>query len=358
MPSPPGGPGGGGSGSYSGGGGGDDPSDDPKGKGKEKQKIEDFQQLEQSLRRFVLEKRARSKLTPAKTYLMNILNDVHVLANVNAEVAQSEINRVTKSLEDIEPQLESSKKAKVEVGDEIDQTIELTCREIYDHTRITLNSAISHAGDSTLGVPYPGLFGVFEFADDLKEAMLNEISSAVTTCEEHARSKAVGGVNAIKQLGILHLGNEYHDLSFRADVMFRRRRDILAKEIDLPTEIWDLVDWSTLMQRQEKVAGTGMALTLATAVGGRLVGGYGWADYALSAAKIVGNNNLRKLIVPTVVLAGKLTPGIMLGCLLTMGIFSGFCCGLRSQTDPTVATSPLVHQAYCAVGCHGLRTWE
>ncbi|KAI0874341.1 hypothetical protein GGS24DRAFT_490054 [Hypoxylon argillaceum] len=298
----PGGPGGGGSGSSSG-GGGDEPSDDPKGKGKEKEKLEDFQALEQSLRRFVLEKRARSKLTPAKTYLMNILNDVHVLATVNAEVAQSEIDRVTKDLEDIEPQLESSKKAKAEVGDQIDQTIETTCRDIYEHARNTLNSAIVHAGDTTLGVPYPGLFGVFDFADDLKEAMLHEISTAVTNCEDHARSRTVGGVNAIKQLGILHLGNEYHDLSFRSDVMFRRRRDALAKEIDLPTEIWDLVDWSTLMQRQEKVAGTGMALTLATAIGGRLVGGSSWVDHAMSAAKIVGNDNLRKLIVPTIVLA-------------------------------------------------------
>ncbi|KAI1810178.1 transmembrane GTPase fzo1 [Poronia punctata] len=296
-PSPPGGSGSGG------GDGGDDPSDDPKGKGKEKERVEDFQKLEQSLRRFVLEKRARSKLTPAKTYLLNILNDVHVLATVNVEVAQSELERVTRDLEDIEPQLASSKKAKAEVGDEIDRTIEVTCKDIYDRTRETLNSAIVHAGDSTLGVPYPGLFGVFDFAEDLKAAMLEEISAAVTDCEEHARSKAVSGVNAIKELGIQHLGDEYHDLSFRADVMFRRKRDILAKQVDLPTEFSDLVDWSTLMQRQEKVAGTGMALTLATAIGGRVIGGYGWVDHALSAAKIVGNDNLRKLMIPAVIVA-------------------------------------------------------
>lgn len=308
APSPPGGPGAGGSGSSSGGGGGDEPGDDSKGKGKEKEKIEDFRKLEQSLRQFVLEKRARSKLTPAKTYLMNILNDLHTLATVNAEVAQSEIDRVTRDLAEIEPQLESSKKAKAEVSDEIDQTIEATCKDIYDHTRNTLNSAIAQAGDSTFGVPYPGLFGVFDFAEDLKEAMLDQISSAVADCEEHARYKTVGGVNAIKQLGILHLGNEYHDLSFRSDVMFRRRRDLLAKEINLQTEFWDLVDWSTIMQRQEKVAGTGMALTVATAVGGRMIGGYSWMDHAMSAAKIVGNDNLRKLIIPAVALAGKTFP--------------------------------------------------
>ncbi|KAI8626986.1 hypothetical protein F5Y19DRAFT_184672 [Xylariaceae sp. FL1651] len=301
APSPPGGPDEGGSGSSSGGGGGDEPGGDPK--GKEKEKVQDFKRLEHSLRQFVLGKRARSKLAPAKTYLINILNDVFVLANVNVDVARSELERVTKDLEEIEPQLEISKKNKAEVSDEIDQTIEVTCKDIYDHTRNTLNMAISHVGDSTLGVPYPGLFGVFDFAEDLKRAMLDEISSAVTNCEEHARSKTVSGVNAIKQLGILHLGNEYHDLSFRSDVMFRRRRDALAKEISLPTELVDLVDWSTLMQRQEKVAGTGMALTLATAVGGRLMYGFGWVDHALSAAKVIGNENLRKLILPVVALA-------------------------------------------------------
>ncbi|KAI1075340.1 hypothetical protein F5B20DRAFT_384608 [Whalleya microplaca] len=301
LPSPPGGPDGGGSGSSSGGGG--DPNDDPKGKGKEKEKLEDFEKLEQSLRRFVLEKRARSKLAPAKTYLSNILNDVNVLATVNFDVAQSELDRVTQDLEEIEPQLQSSRKATTEVSEEVDQTIEATCKDVYDHTRAGLNSAIIHAGDSNLGVPYPGLFSVFEYAEELKEAMLFEIAEAVNASEEYARGRTVGGVNAIKQLGIRHLGDEYHDLNFRSDVMFRRRRDVLAKQVDVPTEFWDFVDWNTLVQRQEKVLGSGMALTVATALGGRLIGGMGWMDHALTAAKVVGNDNLRKLIIPGAILA-------------------------------------------------------
>lgn len=302
APSPPGGPDGGGSGSSS--GGGDDPNDDPKGKGKEKEKMRDFEKLEQSLRRFVLEKRARSKLAPAKTYLLNILNDVNVLATVNSEVARSELDRVTKDLEEIEPLLISSTKAKAAIGDEIDKTIEETCKEIYDHTRTSINSVIAHASENNLGVPYPGFFRAFDYAEEIKEAILSQISASVTSSEDYARTRTVGGVNVIKQLGIMHLGNEYHDLNFRPDVMFRRRRDVLAKQIDVPTELLDFVDWSTLMQRQEKMAGTGMALTVATAVGGRLVGGMGWMDHTLNLAKIVGNDNLRRLIVPGLVLAG------------------------------------------------------
>lgn len=309
APMPPGGDGGGGSGSSSGGGGdgpdydGSDPNG--KGKGKDKEKIQDFEHLEQSLRRFVLEKRARSKLAPAKTYLLNVLGDVSTLATVNQEVAQSELDRMTKELRDLEPLLDASKKAKAEVSDDIDRTIESTCKDIYDHTRSTLTNAISQAAEEDLGVAYPGLLNAFQYADDLKEAMLSQISSSVTTCEEHARQRTVDGVSAIKQLGLLHLGDEYSDLSFRSDVMFRRKRDILARQIEIETELWDFFDWSTILQRQEKVAGTGMALTVATAVGGRMMGGFGWVDGALGAAKVVGHNQLRQLIIPGVIVTGK-----------------------------------------------------
>ncbi|KAK2070069.1 hypothetical protein P8C59_004600 [Phyllachora maydis] len=299
---PPGPPGGNGSGSSSGGGGGgDDPGfDDPKGKGKDKEKIRDFSNLEQSLRRFVLEKRARSKLAPARTYLMNILEDVNSLALVNTEVAQSELNRVTRELEEIEPQLESSKRAKSEISDQIDHTIEETCQDVYDESRKTINFAIAQSGEGDPGVPYPGLFNAFQYAEDLKDAMLAQIAASVETAEEYARGKTVGGVNVIKQLGILHLGNEYSDLAFRPDVMFRRKRDLLARQVDIPTELWDFIDWSTLFLREEK---TGMALTVAGVVGTGMVSTYGQMNLAFRAAQVLGSDSVRRMIVPGIVVA-------------------------------------------------------
>ncbi|KAK4456328.1 hypothetical protein QBC34DRAFT_286940 [Podospora aff. communis PSN243] len=299
APGPPGGSGGGGSGSASGSGGGDPGDDDPKGKGKAKEQLRDFSALEQSLRRFVLEKRARSKLAPAKTYLLNILNDVNVLATVNQEVAQSELDRVTKELKEIEPALESSKKARAELSEKIDQTIEETCTDVYDHSRSTINAAIEHAGDEDLGIVYPGLFGAFQYAEDLKEAMLSQIAASVTSCEDYARNKTVSGVNVIKQLGILHLGNEAADLSFRPEIMFRRKQDALAHQIYIPTELWDFVDLATLVQKEEKT----MALTVAGVVGTGFIGGYGQVNLALRAAQALGSDNLRRLFIPGVIAA-------------------------------------------------------
>ncbi|KAL9125105.1 MAG: hypothetical protein Q9217_005642 [Psora testacea] len=275
-----------------------------KGKGKDKEKIQDFEELESSLRRFVLEKRARSKLAPAKTYLLNVLADLHLLATVNRDIAQSELDRVVKELDEIEPAFEKSKKARTEVSDDVDKTIEETCSNIYKDTRTVLSNAISTVAEADLGVPYPGLMSAFQYAEDIKMAMLDQISAAVTLCEERAKAKTITSVNTIKSLGILHLGDGYSDLTFNSDKMFRGRRDILAREVDFEVELADFFDISGLWERQEKVAGTGMALTVASVVGGRMMGGFGWVDGALSAVKVIGTKSMRSMIVPGIVATG------------------------------------------------------
>jgi GTPase SAR1 family protein len=316
------GSGGSGSGSGSGGPGDDDGDDDDskdkngkvdKGKGKDKEKQRDFAELEASLRRFVLEKRARSKLAPAKTYLMNLLGDLDSLAEVNCNVAQSELDRVGKELDELVPQLEQSKKANNEAGEGTDQTIEDTVTEVYNHTRQTLSSTISSVADRDFGIVYPGLLNAYQYAEDLKHAMLEDISDTVGRCEEYARERTVYGVNTIKNLGILHLGNNFPDVSFRPENMFRRKRDALARQVDVEVEFIDFFDITSLWERQEKVAGTSMAITVAGVVGGRLVGGVGWLDGALGAVKIVGSNNLRKMIVPGIIATGmRLIPPILI----------------------------------------------
>ncbi|KAF2102760.1 hypothetical protein NA57DRAFT_33398 [Rhizodiscina lignyota] len=273
-----------------------------KGKGKEKEKLRDFAELEASLRRFVLEKRARSKLAPAKTYLMNVLGDLQSLATVNRDVAQSELDRVTKELQDLVPQLDQSKKATSEAGEDANKEVEDGAQEIYDQTRKTLDEVIGNVGVRDLGIQYPGLLSAYEYADDIKAAMLQEIVDTVSSCEEHARQRTIQGVNTIKNLGLLHLGNGFAEFTFRADQMFMRRKDLLAKQVDFDVELADFFDFANLWERQEKIAGTSMALTVAGVVGGRLMGGTHWIDSALAVGKVMGTQNLRRMVIPGIVL--------------------------------------------------------
>ncbi|RAO69656.1 uncharacterized protein BHQ10_005668 [Talaromyces amestolkiae] len=313
--------------SGSGSGGGDDPSDHDsdhedgdggkgKGKGKEKEKIQDFEKLEGALRRFVLERRARSKLAPARTYILNVLSDINTLASVNRDVAQSELDRVSSELEEIVPAFEDGKKKKTEIADQVENTIEKSCEDVYNYTRQNLNNTIDKVAYTDLGVEYPGLLSAFQYAEDLKVAMLDQVSAAVLECENYARVKTTHGVSYIQQLGLLHVGEDkFPPMSFRPENMFQKRRHALARQIDTQVELWDFFDIPGLWERQEKVAGTGVAMTAVTVLGGRAIAGVGWIDGVFGAAKVLGSNNIRRMIVPGVVAAAILTTAYVLSII-------------------------------------------
>ncbi|KAL2429505.1 Transmembrane GTPase fzo1 [Exophiala dermatitidis] len=290
-------------------------NDHDKGKGKDKEKIQDFEVLEGALRRFVLEKRARSKLAPAKTYLMNCLGDLNVLATVNRDVAQAELERVAKELSEIEPEFAERQKQRVAVTEQVEKEIDATSTDVYNHTRATLSSTIANVGKANHGVEYPGIWSAFQFAEDLRIAMLDQISAAVTSCEAYGRSKTVEGVSMIKSLGLLHVGDSYERLNFQADKMFQRRKDALVRSVDTDVDIWDFFDLASIWERQEKTVGTGLALTVVGTVGSRAMGGVGWIDGAFGAARVLGNRNLRRLILPGVVAAAVLTVAYVLSTI-------------------------------------------
>ncbi|KAJ5782711.1 hypothetical protein N7457_004485 [Penicillium paradoxum] len=313
--------------SQSGSGGGDGGSDDEddkkdskgKGKGKEREKLQDFENLEGALRRFVLEKRSRSKLAPARTYLLNLLADLTSLATVNRDVAQAELKRVTDELAEIEPAFENGKKKKGELAEGVNRAIDDSCDDVYDYTRSTLTNTIERVSEADLGVEYPGLFSAFQYAEDLKLAMLDQIALAVNNCEDYAREKTVQGVGFIQNIGLLHIGEDkFTPLNFRADAMFRRgRRHTFGRQVDTEVELWDFFDIAGLWERQEKMAGTGVAMTAVTVLGGRALGGFSWVDSAFSAVKLIGPNNLRRLFFPGIVAAAVLTTAYVLSSIPT-----------------------------------------
>ncbi|KAK2055564.1 P-loop containing nucleoside triphosphate hydrolase protein [Colletotrichum caudatum] len=277
------------------------------GQGVRQERVQDFERLERSLRKFVLEKRARSKLAPARTYLLNVLHDVNRLATATVETIQSELERASGAIEDIVPQLESRTQTVARAGIEIDTMIENTCLDVLNHSRSAIAQAITSAGDESqnYGVAYNGLFTAFQYAEQIRAAMLARISDSVSQCEDDARAYTAKGVNVITQIGILHGGasDAFEKLRFRPEVMFSRKRDALARQVNISIELQDFIDWPTLLWT-DKFAGAGVAVTLATAVGGRLTDLYGWLDSVLMLTRIMDKNRLlRQLLIPGVLAA-------------------------------------------------------
>lgn len=144
----------------------------------------------------------------------------------------------------------------------------------FDQCRSTIADAIAHEGDATenYGIAYAGPWATFQYAEELKEVML---------------SRAAVVVNAITQLGILHAGglDAFERILSRPEAMYSRKQDALARRVSIPVELRDLIDWPLLVW-SDKCAGAGMAaLTLATAVGGRLTDFNGWLDTVPTLAR-------------------------------------------------------------------------
>ncbi|KAF8465311.1 hypothetical protein BDZ91DRAFT_795037 [Kalaharituber pfeilii] len=267
--------------------------------GMDQAKIREFETLEQSLRSFVLEKRARSKLAPAKTYLMNLLGDIETLARCNQSKTAADLDRINAQLAELTPVFEEAVQASTKVTDDVDRQIEESAGHVYRYTRRELNSTIARMHEVP-SVPYTGIIDAYAYAEATRRAMLDKIHEKVVACEKYARDKTVHGVSGIRSLGLLHLGDDYVEKTFRADLMFSRRKDALVRTIKTDVDFLDFFDFD----RQEKVAGFGMSFTVLATVGGKFLGIESWVDRVLKTTKFLGYENTQKLIVPIAILAG------------------------------------------------------
>ncbi|POY70027.1 hypothetical protein BMF94_6964 [Rhodotorula taiwanensis] len=223
-----------------------------------------FDHLEQSLRSFVLLKRSQSKLAPAKHYLLNLLADLSTLASANVVAANEELAAALRELERIRPIHERLTAQRDEVEDGVDRVEETVVEKvkgaawsrldralsyIYDgkvvpaqetiaeaDARPTFEHADSFEGPAQLP-PYPGLFGIWEWAADVKKTLVRALESEVRAAEDDARTETAAGVKAV----MTDLGDKYlpevagEELTaeqqrqkanrvFRPEVMFAKRR--------------------------------------------------------------------------------------------------------------------------------------
>jgi mitofusin 2 len=97
-------------------------------------------------------------------------------------------------------------------------------------TKKTLNNAPDRVGQGQLGVSkspipmpsYPGLLGIWDYAHDVRRALLASLDAAVALAEDEARLITTKGVHKIKDLGEEHLpeGVERSRRVFMPEAMF------------------------------------------------------------------------------------------------------------------------------------------
>jgi mitofusin len=193
-----------------------------------------FDDLEQSLRSFVLVKRSKSKLQPVSTYLSKLLADIELLAGANAIVADSELQRARDDLSEVRPVLEKMKSGRDVLEESLESVEESGAGEASSRTKAVLNVALERVGQGKLGVEksfapmpsYPGLFRIFDYAREVRRSLLASLDAAVMLAEDEARLVTTRGVQGIKDLGEEHLpvGVERSRRVFMPEAMFSSMR--------------------------------------------------------------------------------------------------------------------------------------
>jgi len=274
--------------------------DDP-----ESPQLLDFEQLESSLRSFVLEKRARSKLAPVKTYLSNVLEDVNTIASTNKAFAQDEIREAKEKLAQIQPEYEMRVKTKVRVGDQIERAIEENCTHVIQTTRKTLSEFIQELHSVPL-ISYPGLLHFWQYAEDTKRIMCERLDAEVVKCEAFARTQAISGVDMIRNVGLRNLPSSApFSKTFHPEHMFRNKRHGIERKLNIEVGISDFIDFDT----QELGAVVLSSATACTVLGSQFIPIKSWIDGVLNFSQLVGSTASQKWIM--VPLAISVSGGII-----------------------------------------------
>ncbi|KAJ9475921.1 Mitofusin FZO1 [Pseudozyma hubeiensis] len=195
--------------------------------------LQAFARLESALRDFVLLKRAKSKLLPSKTYMLRLLSDIIFLAKINTQVAQIELAEAIKALQVARPELARCQASQQKLESVVEGEEDEAVTTVMQQAQRKLSSAIELIGNGkpateAVQLPaYPGLFNIWEYAQEVRHALTSSLELALRSVEDTARGTASQAVDRVQKLGLAHLPDEdveKRQRIFNPDVMFAKRR--------------------------------------------------------------------------------------------------------------------------------------
>ncbi|KAJ9060294.1 mitofusin [Entomophthora muscae] len=157
----------------------------------------DFQRLEGSLRSFILDKRARSKLAPAKQFAMNVLADISILAKFNLDAANKQHEEITSTLDLILPQYETTLKEKRLAEAESNKIFHSTLEYSRSEVEKSLGMFISSMGEIVSIPTWPGVFGAMNYVEALKQNIYCSLRQQTGDAERRVSDSCASAYHSI-----------------------------------------------------------------------------------------------------------------------------------------------------------------
>ncbi|KAJ3256592.1 mitofusin [Boothiomyces macroporosus] len=159
--------------------------------------IPDFERLESCLRSFILEKRTKSKLAPAKVYLGNVLSDLETISNYNIQYHDAESFNLANELGTIGPIYQKMKLLKEKYFVDSEKNIDVLAKEISDFSDKTLLNFIEEFELFMDTVEWNGAIQVWQYAHELRLVVSRLAFIRLRSCHTFAQEKCLDYVRKI-----------------------------------------------------------------------------------------------------------------------------------------------------------------
>ncbi|KAI9202193.1 uncharacterized protein BJ171DRAFT_187251 [Polychytrium aggregatum] len=252
--------------------------------------LDDFVRLEECLRSFILDKRARSKLAPAKIYLHNLLADVRKISAFNNDQAEETFNSLAHEMDVNLPSYEMMKGIKEKYFDDVDKVIEDAGSQVEAYCEKQLSGLAEDLESYTDELEWNGIVYMWQYARDLRNMIYKLATHRIKKAEEFASKSALSCIQEIQKLAAECMDQPPKiDLGVVTSAFDGELNDDKIKT--LPLELDDFFDLRDKLDiAQSYVPGVGMAL-------GGLIG-------YKAGLKLAGNPSLAKLLFAGLGVAG------------------------------------------------------
>lgn len=160
----------------------------------------EFDNLEQCLRTFILEKRCKSKLNPAKLYLENILKDIKYISEYNKQIEMEKIRAIQEKIDGEMPNYYNLKSVKEEVSDDIDKIIDSTSSKVQAYTKDYLSRFVKDLERYSLEVEYNGFIYAWNYANELRNHLYQLAAKRARYCAKFGQKSAAECIEHVKNM--------------------------------------------------------------------------------------------------------------------------------------------------------------
>lgn len=245
-----------------------------------------FARMEAALRSFVLHNRAKSKLLPAKTYLVNLLHDIYRVCEASRTESSARQLKLRAQLDALEPELDRATRDRASISLEAQTISERTVAQVQAHTRRSLNEAIATLSHG-VKAEYGGIFYAHQYAEMVKSEYLSRINSRIVTCEEYARSRTSAAVQTVQSIGLAKV-KDFAVQPFRPQMMFSKRR--ARAQVDMQVSALDFVN----TDQSERLGAASLSVSATLILAERYVSSV--HSLVQGALRLLGMRSARRLL--------------------------------------------------------------